>query len=168
MLVDLIIFITLPGYNSRPIRPFRIFRAGILSINSALPLLYDKEIRRSLIALFSAYKEILSFIIYYSIIISVFALIGSQTITFDPNFVDPDPLWSNVPYPADPYYNNYNDLSRMFYHIYGLSTWDFYPDFQLLAVQNYEPNYIFFIIFIFFNMFLFAAIPGAVIYHKFR
>ena len=59
-------------------------------------------------------------------------------------------------------------MGRMIYFVYGMGTWDFYPDFQLLAVQNFEPNYIFFITFIFFNMFLFAAIPGAVIYNKFR
>ena len=97
-----------------------------------------------------------------------FALIGSRTITFNPSFVDPDPRWANVPYPADEYLNNYNNMSRMIYFVYGMGTWDYYPDFQLLAVQNFEANYIFFIVFIFFNMFLFAAIPGAVIYNKFR
>lgn len=73
-----------------------------------------------------------------------------------------------MPYPADPYLNNYNDLGRMIYHMYGVATYDFYPDMQLLSVQNYEPNYIFYIIFVFFNMFLFASIPGAVIYNKVR
>ena len=56
----------------------------------------------------------------------------------------------------------------MIYHMYGVATYDFYPDLQILAVQNYEPNYIFYIIFVFFNMFLFASIPGAVIYNKVR
>jgi len=80
MLVDLVIFIVLPGEHSRPIRPFRILRA-------ALPVIYDQELRRSLIALFSAYKELLAFIVYYSIIIGSFALIGSRTLTFDPSYV---------------------------------------------------------------------------------
>ena len=64
-------------------------------------------------------------------------MIGSLTLSFDPSYVDPDPFWRDVPYPPDEYYNNYNDLSRMIYHMYGVSTWDFYPDFQILAVQNY-------------------------------
>ena len=168
MLVDLLIFIVLPAHGGRPIRPFRILRVSISLQYTAFILIYDQETRRSFIALFSAYEEILAFIIYYSIIIVTFALIASQTITFNPNFIDPDPHWQNVPEAPDMYYNNYNQLSRMIYHVYGLATWDFFPDFQLLAVQNYEPNYIFFIVFVFFSMFLFKAIPGAVIYTKFR
>lgn len=52
--------------------------------------------------------------------------------------------------------------------MYGVATYDFFPDFQILATQNYEPNYIFYAVFVFLNMFLFASIPGAVIYNKFR
>lgn len=32
MIVDLVIFITLPCYNSRPIRPFRILRACMMTV----------------------------------------------------------------------------------------------------------------------------------------
>jgi len=49
-----------------------------------------------------------------------------------------------------------------------VATYDSYPDNQLIAVQNYEPNYLFFIVFIFLNMFLFSSIPGSLIYNKFR
>lgn len=56
----------------------------------------------------------------------------------------------------------------MIYHMYCVATYDFYPDFQILSVQNLEANYIFYIVFVFFNMFLFALIPGAVIYNKVR
>ena len=104
--------------------------------------------------------------IYFSIIIVGFAFIGSQSITFDPNYVDPN--YPNIPYIADPYYNNYNDFGKMIYQMYGVATYDFYPDFQTLATQNYQPNYIFFAVFVFLNLFLFATIPGAVIYNKFR
>jgi len=54
-----------------------------------------------MIALLSAYIEIFSYIIYYTIIVVVFALIGSRTITFDGNFVDSNPIWANNPYPPD-------------------------------------------------------------------
>jgi uncharacterized SAM-binding protein YcdF (DUF218 family) len=63
---------------------------------------------------------------------------------------------------------NYNDLGKMIYQVYAVGTYDFYPDNQILAVQNYQPNYIFFIVFIFFNLFLFTPIPGGLIYNKFR
>jgi hypothetical protein len=56
----------------------------------------------------------------------------------------------------------------MIYHVYGVATYDFFPDYQMLAMQNYQPNYIFYAVFIFFNMFLFVSIPGAVIYSKYR
>lgn len=50
-------------------------------------MLYDSEIRRSMIALVSAYKELFAFMLYYSIIIVGFAFLGSQAITFNPFYV---------------------------------------------------------------------------------
>lgn len=163
MVVDLIIFAAMPCYNARPIRPFRILRACKIFGYVGVPLLYDSEFRKSLLALASAYKDIITFLIYYSIITVGFAFIGSQTLTFDPNYQDPD-----FPTPFDPLKSNYNDLGKMIYQVYAVGTYDFYPDNQILAVQNYEPNYIFFIVFIFFNLFLFTPIPGGLIYSKFR
>lgn len=56
----------------------------------------------------------------------------------------------------------------MIFIVYVTATYDSYPDNQTLAIQNFEPNYIYFIIFIFMNMFLFSSIPGSLIYIKFR
>jgi uncharacterized SAM-binding protein YcdF (DUF218 family) len=63
---------------------------------------------------------------------------------------------------------NYNDLGKMIFQVYAVGTYDFYPDNQVLAVQNYQPNYIFYIVYILFNLFLFTPIPGGLIYNKFR
>jgi hypothetical protein len=41
MIIDLIIFISLPCHNSRPIRPFRILRACIEFNNLVVPVIYD-------------------------------------------------------------------------------------------------------------------------------
>lgn len=79
------------------------------------------------------------------------------------NYVDP-----NFPQNVDPYKNNYSNLSKMIFVVYVLATYDSYPDNDILAVQNFEPNYIYFIVFIFANMFLFSSIPGSLIYLKFR
>lgn len=128
-----------------------------------IPLIYDPEFKKSLLALGSAYKDIITFLIYYSIITVGFAFVGSLTITFDPTYVDQD-----YPINFDELKMNYNDLGRMIYQVYAVGTYDFYPDNQILAVQNYQPNYIFFIVFIFFNLFLFTPIPGGLIYNKFR
>ena len=110
-----------------------------------------------------AYKILFVFVIYYLIIIFVFALIGSRTLNFDPLFVD-----SSNPISFDLYTENYNHLGYMIFQVYAVATYDFYPDNAILAVQNYEPNYIFFIVFIFLNMFIFVTIPGGLIYAKFR
>lgn len=56
----------------------------------------------------------------------------------------------------------------MIFMSYVTATYDSYPDNQLLAIQNYEPNYIYYIVFIFLNMFVFSSIPGSVIYLRYR
>jgi len=56
----------------------------------------------------------------------------------------------------------------MIFITYVTATYDSYPDNQIRAIQNSELNYMFFIVFIFLNMFLFSSIPGSLIYNKFR
>lgn len=84
-----------------------------------------------------------------------FGLIGNKFLKIDPNFSDPD-----FPLRVDPYKSNYLELDRMIFIVYITASYDVFPDNQTLAMQNYEPNYIFFIIFAFANMFLFSSIPG--------
>jgi hypothetical protein len=43
-----------------------------------------------MLALGSAYKDLITFLIYYSIITVGFAFVGSLTLTFDPSYVDPN------------------------------------------------------------------------------
>lgn len=119
--------------------------------------------RKSVYALASAYKDILVYLIFFVIVVVAFALIGSNTLTIDPNYIDP-----NYPQPFDPYKTNYQNLGHMIFMVYVTATFDSYPDNQTLAIQNHEPNIIFFITFIFLNMFLFSSIPGSLIYLKFR
>ncbi len=68
---------------------------------------------------------------------------------------------------VDPYKNNYNDLGKMIFIVYITASYDVFPDNQLLAMQHSQPNYLFFVIFAFANMFLFSSIPGELIYIKF-
>lgn len=113
-------------------------------------------------ALASTYIDVISFIVFYWIIIVAFAIIANKTMKFDPSFKDPQ-----FPQNVDPYKSNYLDLSRMIFLTYITATYDAFPDNQILAMQNYEPNYIIFIVFAFSNMFLFSSIPGELIYIKF-
>lgn len=55
----------------------------------------------------------------------------------------------------------------MIFIVYITASYDVFPDNQMLAIQNNQPNYIFFIVFAFANMFLFSSIPGELIYIKF-
>ena len=128
-----------------------------------LPLLYDSQTKKIFISLVSAYSDILVFMVFFSIVVSGFALIGNRALTIDPFYKDP-----TYPKTIDPYQSDYLSLGRMIFITYVTATYDSYPDNQLFAVQNYEPNYIFFIVFIFLNMFIFSSIPGSLVYNKFR
>lgn len=105
----------------------------------------------------------LAYLVFYSIVIIGFALIASRSLIFDPNYTDAD-----HPISLDSYRNNYSDLSTMIYGMYTLGSNDNYPENETLAYQNSKSNAFFFVVFIFFNMFLFASIPGTLIYNKFR
>lgn len=102
------------------------------SIYIVIPLLFDPELRKSLFALASAYKDVLVYLIFFSFIICAWALIGSRALTFDPNYIDP-----NFPQRMDPYKNNYSNLGDMIFVVYVTATYDSYPDNQILAIQNY-------------------------------
>lgn len=73
--IDMLIYwISLAAFNpSRPIRPFRILRA-------AIPLFYDSFIRKSFQALFSCYKDIIVYLMFYAMVIVGFAIVGNQII----------------------------------------------------------------------------------------
>lgn len=128
-------------------------------------MLHDPEMRKTFFSFISAYTDIIVYLIFFSIVICSWALIGSRALTFDPAFKDSNPKYTQD---VDPYKNDYSDLSHMIFVIYVTATYDSYPDNQILAVQNNQPNYIFFIVFIFMNMFLFSSIPGSLIYLKFK
>lgn len=86
LVIDLIIFIPLTNNDGRPIRPFRLLRACNTYPISVLPAAFDSEVRKTLIALSSAFKDFIVFILYYSIIIAGFALLGTKVMTFDPSY----------------------------------------------------------------------------------
>jgi hypothetical protein len=93
------------------------------SLYLVVPVLFDPEMRKSLISLASTYKDILIYFIFFGFVIVSFALIGSKGLTFDPNYQDP-----KYPTAFDPYKTNYNDLGHMIFVIYVVATYDSYPD----------------------------------------
>ena len=114
-------------------------------------------------ALTSAHLDIAVFFVFISIFIVGFALIGNLSLTYDPFFRDPQ-----NPITVDAYSNDYKSLGKMIYSIYILSSYDGYPDNEWFAFQNFKPNVIFFVCFIFLNNFLLTTIPGTLVYNKFR
>jgi len=100
----------------------------IFAYSLVIPVIFDTDLRKVLISLSTAYKDLLVYIIYYSIIIGGFALIGTKTLTFDPTYSPPGE------FQFDEYMSNYNDLSMMIFQTYALATYDNYPDNQYLAV----------------------------------
>jgi hypothetical protein len=59
--------------------------------------------RKSLLSLASAYKDVLVYLVLFTFIIIGYALIGSKSLTFNPNFQDPD-----YPITFDQYKMSYN------------------------------------------------------------
>lgn len=88
--------------------------------------------RKCVYALASAYKDILVYLIFFIIVVTAFALIGSNILTINPEYIDP-----KYPTPFDSYKTNYQDLGHMIFIVYVTATFDSYPDNQILAIQNY-------------------------------
>jgi hypothetical protein len=124
---------------------------------------YHAESPKSLYAFATALKDVVVFFIVYAIFLVGWAVAGVKSLTYDPNFKDPV-----FPLPADPYRNGYDNLEYLTFILYVQGSDSSAPDSKFLALQNYEPNSIYFITFIFANMFLFSLIPGFIIYYKFR
>lgn len=49
-----------------------------------------------------------------------------------------------------------------------MSTYDSYPDNQLIAIRQSIYIYAFFVIFIFLNVFFFVTIPATIVFNSFR
>ncbi len=52
--------------------------------------------------------------------------------------------------------------------MYVLSTYDAYPDNQLIAIRTSVWVYALFVIFIFLNVFFFVTIPATIVFNSFR
>jgi hypothetical protein len=132
MTFDLIFFVAYPCFDSRPIRPFRILRACNFLIYAVVPLFYDAEYRKNMRGLASCYIDIISFMIFYWIIVVAFAVIGNKALLIDVNYKDP-----YQPMNVDPYKSDYLSLEKMIFITYIAGSYDVFPDNQMLAIQNY-------------------------------
>lgn len=121
-----------------------------------LPIFYDSNVRKSFEALLSSYKDFFVYIFFYTIVIVGFAVIANQLIIL-PEDAGEDPLT-----------NNYRELDKTIFIMYVMSSYDSYPDNQLIAIKTSLWIYGFFICFIFLNVFFFVTIPATVLFGSFR
>ena len=88
-----------------------------------LPVIYDPHMRKMFYALFSSYVDIFVYLIFYTIVILLFAIMANQFIVFPPN------------QKYDDFTGNYPVLGKSIFIMYVLTTFDAYPDNQLVAIR---------------------------------
>jgi len=66
------------------------------------------------------------------------------------------------------YTSNYRELDKTIFILYVMSSYDAYPDNQLVGIRTSLWVYAYFICFIFLNVFFFVTIPATIVYNSFR
>lgn len=95
------------------------------------------------------------FVVFEIVIVLLFALVGNILIDVPQGTT------------TDPFTNNYSSLSHMIFIIYVTGSYDAFPDNQLVAFQISQWFKLFFLGFVFLNMFLFSSIPGSLLFDCF-
>ena len=88
-------------------------------------------------------------------VVLIFALVGSVLIQVPSGTV------------TDTFTNNYSSLGHMIFIVYVTGSYDAFPDNQLLAFEISQWFQIFFLLFVFLNMFLFSSIPGSLLFDSY-
>lgn len=68
----------------------------------------------------------------------------------------------------DRFRDDYTGLGKCIFIIYVMSSYDSYPDNQIVAIRQSLWIYAFFIFFIFLNVFFFVTIPTTILFNSFR
>lgn len=95
----------------------------------------------------ASYIDIFVYAIFYVFIIVAFAIMANQFVEIPPNAT------------YDDFTENYGALGKAIFVMYVLTTFDAYPDNQLIAIDVSMWMYLFFIAFIFLNALFFVTIP---------
>lgn len=82
-----------------------------------MPYLYEKFSEKAAVSLLSTYKDIIAYLIFYSILIFGFAFAANQLVNLPPEME------------YDEYMSNYSDLGKMSFLIYVLASYDAWPDY---------------------------------------
>lgn len=68
---------------------------------------------------------------------------------------------------TDSFTNNYTTLGNMVFVVYVTGSYDAFPDNQLLAFSISQWFEVFFLLFVFLNMFLFSSIPASLLFDSY-
>ena len=154
MTVDALVYY--PLYKRCPIRLFRIFRTCKIFHNVVLPYCYNQFARKALQSFISIYRDIICYTIFYFSIIFAFGIVGTQLINFPPGTQ------------FDYYKTNYDNVGQASFIFYILASFDSWPDYWELVVDQSKWYYIYFVAFIFLNYFYFVTIPTTVMFNSFK
>ena len=104
----------------------------------------------------SVYKDIIAYTVFYFTIILCFGILGTQ-------------LMSPLPGVSfDWFKENYDDVWQTSFLFYILASFDSWPDYQIVVIDNSKWYYIFLVAFIFLNYFYFVTIPTTVMFNSFK
>lgn len=116
--------------------------------------MYDQQMRKLVYALLTSYIDILVYALFYVTVIICFAVMANKFVRIE----------ENADY--DRFVQNYGELPRAIFLMYILTTFDSYPDNQLVAIREQLWLYGFFILFIFMNALFFVTIPANVLFNS--
>jgi hypothetical protein len=115
-MIDNIVFYT--KYATYPLRPFRILRSCKYVVKIVMPYFYNLFCRKALHSLFSAGKDIVVYLAFYTIIIMTFSIVATQIINLPPDMT------------YDKFNSNYYNLGTMSFLMYVLASYDAWPDYE--------------------------------------
>ena len=112
--------------------------------------------RKLTYALFSSYKDIFVYILFFLFVLLSFSIMANQFIEIPKGTA------------FDDLNGNYGSLGKTIYIMYVLTTFDAYPDNQLVAIRINEWIYGYFIVFIFLNALFFVTIPTNILLNSIK
>ena len=120
-------------------------------------ILYSTELRRQFKSIVYALKEIIQLVLFFILITIIWGFLGTRLIGNLDNSVE-----------YDDYASNFNDLFPASTLLYGMISFDTYPDSMLPAISYSQYYLIYFLLYCSLLVLVFVPIPVAVVFEAFR
>jgi len=96
------------------------------------------------------------FFAFYWCFLAFYSFMGTEILAVDESL------------PHNNYSEEYTDLGKMIFIMFINASTDAYPDINFQAIRQSPWNYTYFYVFELINSFIFALIPGSLVYYTFR